>query len=136
MRAEWQAHIDQLLETYREKRQQLQGLQEALEEIEGAGEAVDGQVRARVDRQGRLTKLEIDPRVFRRLGSEELAEAVRAASDAAAADAAAKVRAATAAVMPAGAGDGEGGVDLSKLLSAEVPTDIEGVKRRYGLLDR
>ncbi|MCQ0008438.1 YbaB/EbfC family nucleoid-associated protein [Actinomadura madurae] len=52
MRAEWQAHIDELLQTYQEKRRQIQEMQSKLEAIEAEAEAADGMVRVKVDRQG------------------------------------------------------------------------------------
>lgn len=131
MRAEWQAHIDELLQTYQEKRRQIQEMQSRLETIEASAEAADGMVRVKVDRQGRLTSLEFDPRVSRKLGSEELAEAVMEASRKAQADVAEQMRAAMQGLTPEGA-SGEGGFDLTKLLP-ERPDDIEAVRARLGI---
>lgn len=131
MRAEWQAHIDELLQTYQEKRRQIQEMQSRLETIEASAEAADGMVRVKVDRQGRLTSLEFDPRVSRKLGSEELAEAVMEASRKAQADVAEQMRAAMQGLTPEGA-SGEGGFDLTRLLP-ERPDDIEAVRARLGI---
>ncbi|MBO2460218.1 YbaB/EbfC family nucleoid-associated protein [Actinomadura violacea] len=132
MRAEWQAHIDELLQTYQEKRKQIQDMQSRLETIEASAEAADGMVRVKVDRQGRLTSLELDPRISRKLGTEELAEAVMEASKKAQADVAEQMRAAMQGLTPAGASGGEGGFDLAKLLP-ERPDDIEAVRDRLGI---
>nr|WP_277820199.1 YbaB/EbfC family nucleoid-associated protein [Actinomadura sp. RB99] len=123
------------MQTYQEKRRQIQEMQSRLETIEASAEAADGMVRVKVDRQGRLASLEFDPRVSRRLGSEELAEAVMEASRKAQADVADQVRAAMQGLAPEGAsgegGEG-GGFDLAKLLP-ERPDDIEAVRQRLGI---
>ncbi|HEU5028740.1 MAG TPA: YbaB/EbfC family nucleoid-associated protein [Spirillospora sp.] len=132
MRAEWQAHIDELLQTYQEKRRQIQEMQSRLETIEASAEAADGMVRVKVDRQGRLTSLEFDPRVSRKLGSEELAEAVMEASRKAQADVADQMRAAMQGLTPEGASGEGAGFDLTRLLP-ERPDDIEAVRARLGI---
>jgi DNA-binding protein YbaB len=132
VRAEWQAHIDELLQTYQEKRRQIQEMQSRLETIEASAEAADGMVRVKVDRQGRLTSLEFDPRVSRKLGSEELAEAVMEASKKAQADVAEQMRAAMQGLTPEGASGEDGGFDLTRLLP-ERPDDIEAVRQRLGI---
>ncbi|MFD0691547.1 YbaB/EbfC family nucleoid-associated protein [Actinomadura fibrosa] len=133
MRAEWQAHIDDLLRTYQEKRQQIQEMQARLETIEAEAEAADGLVKVKVDRQGRLTSLELDPRVYRKLGSEELAEAIMEASKDASGQVAEQMRTAMQGLAPEGAA--EAGFDLGKLLP-ERPDDIEAVRERLGILPR
>jgi DNA-binding protein YbaB len=135
VRAEWQAHIDELLQTYQEKRRQIQEMQSRLETIEASAEAADGMVRVKVDRQGRLTSLEFDPRVSRKLGSEELADAVMEASKKAQADVADQMRAAMQGLAPEGASGEGGGFDLAKLLP-ERPDDIEAVRARLGIQPR
>jgi DNA-binding protein YbaB len=133
VRAEWQAHIDELLETYQEKRRQIQDMQSKLEAIEAEAEAADGMVKVRVDRQGRLTSLELDPRVQRRLGSEELAEAVMEASREAQANVTEQMRAAMRGLAPEGAA--EGGIDFGKLLP-ERPHDFDAIRERLGIPPR
>ncbi|WP_030173600.1 YbaB/EbfC family nucleoid-associated protein [Spirillospora albida] len=130
MRAEWQAHIDELLQTYQEKRRQIQEMQSRLETIEAEAEAADGMVRVKVDRQGRLTSLELDPRATRRLGATELSEAIMEASRDAQAQVADQMRAAMQGVAPEGAADA--GFDITKLLP-ERPHDIEAVRARLGI---
>ncbi|XRQ10854.1 YbaB/EbfC family nucleoid-associated protein [Actinomadura welshii] len=131
MRAEWQAHIDELLQTYQEKRQQIQEMQSKLEAVEAEAEAADGMVRVKVDRQGRLTSLELDPRVQRRLGPTELAEAIMEASRDAQSQVTEQIRAAMQGLTPEGGG--EQGFDLAKLLP-ERPDDINAVRERLGIL--
>ncbi|MFC5184020.1 YbaB/EbfC family nucleoid-associated protein [Actinomadura harenae] len=137
MRAEWQAHIDELLGQYREQRDKLQGLQEKLADIEATAEAADGMVQVTVDRQGRLTALELDPRVYRKLASAELSEAVLEASRDASAQVADKISQAMQDVTPAGpAGSAaSGGIpDLGKLLPEKF--DMDSIREHYGLLGK
>ncbi|MFC4913246.1 YbaB/EbfC family nucleoid-associated protein [Actinomadura gamaensis] len=133
MRAEWQAHIDELLGQYREQRDKLKGLQDRLATIEATGEAADGMVRVTVDRQGRLTALELDPRVYRKLASTELSEAVLEASNNAAEDVAEQTRQIMEDVAPAGA-PGGGIPDLGKLLPEKF--DMDSIREHYGLLGK
>lgn len=131
MRAEWQAHIDELLQTYQEKRRQIQEMQSKLETIEAEAEAADGMVRVTVDRQGRLTSLELDPRVQRKLGSAELAEAIMEASKEAQSQVADQMRAAMQDLVPEGAA--KENFDIAKLLP-ERPDNIDAVRERLGIL--
>ncbi|WP_131736232.1 YbaB/EbfC family nucleoid-associated protein [Actinomadura roseirufa] len=133
MHAEWQAHIDERLKAYHEVRERIQDMQARLETTEAAAEAADGLVKVTVDRQGRLTNLELDPRVFRKLGSEELAEAIMTASKNASGQVAEQVRAAMRDLVPEGTA--ETGFDLGKLLP-ERPDDIDAVRERLGVLPR
>jgi len=133
VRAEWQAHIDELLETYQEKRRQIADMQGRLEAIEAEAEAANGMVRVKVDRQGRLTSLELDPRVQRRLGSEELAEAILEASRDAQAQVADQIRAAMQGLSPEGTT--ERGFDVTKLLP-ERPDDFDSIREHLGIPPR
>ena len=131
MRAEWQAHIDDLLQTYQEKRRQIQDMQSKLESIEAEAEAADGMVKVKVDRQGRLTELELDPRVQRRLGSAELSEAIMEASKDAQRQVTEQLQSAMQGLNPEGA---EGGApDLTKFLP-ERPGDFDALRERLGIL--
>ncbi|WP_026414771.1 YbaB/EbfC family nucleoid-associated protein [Actinomadura oligospora] len=137
MRAEYQAHIDQLLGQYREQRDRLKGLQERLEGIEASAEAADGMVRVTVDRQGRLTALELDPRVYRKLASSELSEAVLEASRDASSKVAEEISQAMQDLVPSGpSGEGAtGGIpDLGKLLPEKF--DMDSIREHYGLLGK
>ncbi|WP_165966368.1 YbaB/EbfC family nucleoid-associated protein [Actinomadura sp. 7K534] len=131
MRAEWQAHIDELLQTYQEKRRQIQEMQSKLEAIEAEAEAADGMVRVKVDRQGRLASLDLDPRVQRRLGATELAEAIMEATKAAQTEVTNLIREAMQGLAPEGGA--EHGFDIAKLLP-ERPDDINAVRERLGIL--
>jgi DNA-binding protein YbaB len=133
VRAEWQAHIDELLAEFKRRQSGLKQLQERLAEIEAEGESEDGTVKVKVDRQGRLTSVEFEPRGLRRLGSEELAEAVMQASKNAADQVSAQLKQAMEGLVPEGAADE--GFDLTKLVG-EPPRDFDAVRERYGLLDR
>ncbi|MFF5260116.1 YbaB/EbfC family nucleoid-associated protein [Actinomadura viridis] len=128
MREEWQAHIDELLERYKEQRQQLQDMQARVAALGATGEAADGMVKVTVGAQGELTKVEFDPRVYRKLASQELAEAVLEASQDAVRQVGEQRREVMAGAVPEEVLDG----DYEKLLPADL-TDIEAVKARYGL---
>ncbi|MFB4317477.1 YbaB/EbfC family nucleoid-associated protein [Actinomadura sp. 21ATH] len=128
MREEWQAHIDELLEKYSEQRERLKDMQAKLAAVSATGEAADGMVKVTVGAQGQLTKVELDPRVYRKLASEELAEAVLAASQDAVRQTEGQRREAMAGSVPQEVLDG----DFGKLLPDD-PTDIDAVRARYGL---
>lgn len=74
-----QAHLDGLMEQYRAKRSQLQDLQRQMGSAEATVTAAGGMVTVKVGAQGRLTGLEFDPRVYRKLSPSELAGCVLAA---------------------------------------------------------
>jgi DNA-binding protein YbaB len=133
VRAEWQAHIDELLAEYKQKHAQLMQLQDKLSQIEAEGQSEDGTVTVRVDQQGRLTSVEFEPRGLRRLSSQELSDAVMEATRNAADQVAGQTREAMEGLVPEGAG--EPGFDFTKL-AGEPPRDFEAVRERYGLLDR
>ncbi|MFD0900997.1 YbaB/EbfC family nucleoid-associated protein [Actinomadura sediminis] len=131
MRAEWQAHIDDLLQTYQEKRRQIQDMQSKLEAIEAEAEAADGMVKVKVDQQGRLTALELDPRVQRRLGATELSEAIMEASKDAQRQVTEQIQDAMRGLTPEGAENGT--PDLTKFLP-ERPADMDALRERLGIL--
>ncbi|WP_131736238.1 YbaB/EbfC family nucleoid-associated protein [Actinomadura roseirufa] len=133
MRAEWQAHIDDLMKTYQETRKQIQEMQARLETIEAAAEAADGMVKVTVDRQGRLTSLNIDPRLYRKISSAELAEAIMTACKDASGQVAEQMRTAMEGMVPEGAA--EAGFDIDKLLP-ERPDDLDAVRARLGIPPR
>ncbi|REE96572.1 YbaB/EbfC family nucleoid-associated protein [Thermomonospora umbrina] len=127
MRAEWQAHIDELLKEYRDKRAQLRELQERLATAEATATAADGMVTVTVGSQGQIKNVEFDPRVYRRLSPTELADAVMEAAENAASQVRQEVQDA---VNPLAPPDLEG-FDLGKILGAP-PRDFEETRERYG----
>lgn len=131
MREEWQAHIDELMERYKQQRQQLQDLQERMAALGATGEAADGMVKVTVGPQGELTNVELDPRVYRKLASEELAEAVLEASRNAGRQVGDQRKETLAGSVPDEVLEG----DFSKLLPDDLG-DIDVVKARYGLRDK
>ena len=133
MRAEWQSHIEELLKEYKKQHEELKQLQERLAGLEAEGEGGDGAVKVKVDRQGRLTSVEFDPRRFRKLGSEELAEAVLEAARSAADQVSGQAREAMEGLVPEGAEKAD--FDFSKLVG-DLPRDFDAVRERYGLLGR
>lgn len=127
MRAEWQAHIDELLKEYRDKRAQLRELQERLAGAEATSTAADEMVRVTVGPQGQLKQLEFDPRVYRRLSPTELADAIMEAAGRAADQVREQVQDAMQPLEPPNVE----GFDLDKVLGAP-PRDFEEARERYG----
>jgi len=147
MLPEWQAHIDELLERYREKRDQLQDLQAAIGEAGATVTTEDEMITVTVGPRGRLVGLEFNPRVYRRLSPSELAAAVLAAVGEARSQADGQVRAALAPMLPDGpdgpngpdgadGADGSSGpgpdLDLARILP-ERPDDLDAFREKYGL---
>lgn len=136
MQAEWQEHIDQLLKEYNRQRANLQRMQETMASLEATVTAADGMITVTVGPQGNLVGLELDPRVYRRLSSTELAEAILAATQEATARLGDQRREAMAPMLPEGGllGQitGDGPIDPMKFLP-ERPDDLEAFKERYGI---
>ncbi|HEY7482978.1 MAG TPA: YbaB/EbfC family nucleoid-associated protein [Streptosporangiaceae bacterium] len=132
MEAEWQAHIDELLEKYREKRAQLKELQRSVGEAGATVTTEDEMITVKVGSQGRLVGLEFNPRVYRKLSPSELAEAVLAAVREASSQVDGQVRAALQPMMSDRDYGEVGGFDLSKILP-ERPDDLDAFREKYGL---
>jgi DNA-binding protein YbaB len=128
MREEWQAHIDELLERYKEQRQQLKDMQARIAALGATGEAAGGMVKVTVGAQGELTEVEFDPRVYRKLASEELAAAVVEAARNATGSVTEQRREAMQGLVPDEMLEG----DVDKMLPADL-TDFDAVRARYGL---
>jgi DNA-binding protein YbaB len=132
MQPEWQAHIDELLAQYREKRNQLKDLQRRMSEAGATVTTEDEMITVKVGPQGRLVGLEFNPRVYRKFAPSELAEAVLAAVREAGAQVDGQLRAAMEPMMPAGDYGEVGGFDLSDVLP-ERPDDLDAFRAKYGL---
>ncbi|HEX6471951.1 MAG TPA: YbaB/EbfC family nucleoid-associated protein [Streptosporangiaceae bacterium] len=126
MLPEWQAHIDELLERYREKRDQLRDLRTAMDDAGATVTTEDEMVTVSMGPHGRLTGLEFNPRVYRKMSPSELAAAVLAAVGEARAQVDGQLRAA----LAGGADDDV--FDPSRLLP-ERPDDLDAFRDRYGL---
>ena len=138
MRAEWQAHIDELLQEYQRKRAELKELQKTMSSVGATVMTADGMIKVEVGPQGRLVGLEFNPRVYRKLSPSELAEAVLGAVGEASGQVGDQMRAALEPLMPDGTSYDDAvkaGVDLSGVLP-ERPDDIDELKERYGFLDK
>lgn len=136
MREDLQAHLDELMEQYQTKRSQLQELQRQMGSAGATVTAADGMVTVTVGAQGRLTGLEFNPRVYRRLSPTELAECVLAAVQEANGQVGEQMRAALEPLVPDGTSYGDlGGADLSAVLP-ERPDDLDALRERYGLRDK
>jgi DNA-binding protein YbaB len=126
MLPEWQAHIDELLERYRQKRDQLQEVRRAVGAASATVTTEDEMITVTVDPRGRLAGLEFNPRVYRRMSPSELAAAVLAAAGEAGARLDEQVRAALAPPRP------RAEADPARMLP-ERPDDLQAFRDRHGL---
>lgn len=163
MLPEWQAHIDELLERYRQKRDQLREVRRAVGAARVTVTTEDEMITVTLGPHGRLVGLDLNPRVYRRMSPSELAAAVLAAADEASSRLDEQVRAALTPARPdaADAGrrdakgtngaDAAGGVtgvngansaNSQAAQAAEVaqarmlperPDDLDAFRERYGL---
>ncbi|HEU5156888.1 MAG TPA: YbaB/EbfC family nucleoid-associated protein [Streptosporangiaceae bacterium] len=141
MLPEWQAHIDELLERYRHKRGQLRDLRRTVDAVSATVTTEDEMIKVTVGPHGRLTGLELNPRVYRRLSPSQLAAAVLAAVGEASSQVDGQVRVALAPLLPDGrdgrvggadSADGDAGLDLAAILP-ERPDDLGAFRDRHGL---
>ena len=109
MLPEWQAHIDELLERYRQKRDQLRDVQRTVGTATATVTTEDEMITVTVGPRGRLVGLEFNPRVYRRMSPSELAAAVLAAAGEASSQVDGQVRAALAPLRPPAPETGNGG---------------------------
>jgi DNA-binding protein YbaB len=110
MLPEWQAHIDELLERYRQKRDQLRDVQRTADAATATVTTEDEMITVTVGPRGRLVGLELNPRVYRRMSPSELAAAVLSAAGEASAQVDGQVRAALASLRPPASEPGQAGV--------------------------
>lgn len=73
VREQWQSHIDEMLEQYRQMRDRLGELQREVGTLTATARSPDGLVTATVGAQGQLVGLRIDPGALRRLNETSLA---------------------------------------------------------------
>ena len=92
--------LDRHLEHLMQAATKMRDMQEKIALIRGVGEAVDGRVRVEADDAGRVCDVQIDPRAMR-LASQDLAEAITAASQQAADDVSAQTQELMNELMPA-----------------------------------
>lgn len=130
VRADWQAHIDELLDQYRTMRDNLGDMQQRMAELVGTAESEDGLISATVSYRGELSGLEIDPRVLRSYDSVTLSETLLVVAQAAVADVRRQLSEVMSPYMPENMADMGGigkQIDLSKLLP-EDPTDADRLR--------
>jgi DNA-binding protein YbaB len=80
VQAQWQAHIDEMLQQYRQMRDRLGDLQRDVAALTATARSPDGMVTATVGAQGRLVGLRLDPDALRRLDETTLAAQIVATS--------------------------------------------------------
>lgn len=71
-----QARVDELMEEFHRLRSGAEDLQKKLKEVSATARSKDGFVKATVGPRGQLTKLELDPRLYRNPDSGALAESI------------------------------------------------------------
>ncbi|GAA3453705.1 YbaB/EbfC family nucleoid-associated protein [Dactylosporangium matsuzakiense] len=129
MRAEFQAHLDELLAQYRQARDNIGRMQREMAELSATAQSEDELVKVSVDHRGELTKVEINPRAFRLLDSVTLGETIVTTTKAATADLRRRVQELVAPHAPNFAGlSGMGGdFDVTKIFP-EDPQDMPGLR--------
>jgi len=129
MRAEYEAHINELLEQYRQVRDNLGRMQREMAELTATAESPDEMVKVTVDHRGELTAVEVNPRAFRSLDSVTLGETIVATAKAATGELRRRVQELVTPNIPDVAGlSGIGGdFDFSKMFPAD-PQDLPGLR--------
>jgi DNA-binding protein YbaB len=129
VRAEYQAHINELLEQYRQVRDNLGRMQQQMTEVTATAVSEDETVKATVDYRGELTKVEINPRALRSVDSTTLGETIVATARAAAQEVRKKVQALVTPNMPdvAGLSTMGGDFDFSKMFPDD-PMNMPGLR--------
>jgi DNA-binding protein YbaB len=129
VRAEYQAHINELLQQYRQVRDNLGRMQQQMTELTATAQSPDKLVEVTVDYRGELTKVEINPRAFRVLDSATLGETIVATAKAATVQVRRLIQELVNPNMPDIAGLSGMGTDLdfSKMFPAD-PQDLPGLR--------
>ncbi|WP_433207163.1 YbaB/EbfC family nucleoid-associated protein [Dactylosporangium sp. CS-047395] len=129
MRAEYQAHIDELMQQYRQVRDNLGRMQREMAELTATAQSEDELVKVTVDHRGALTAVDINPRAFRALDSATLGETIVATAKAATDDLRRRVQELVTPNMPdvAGLSRMGGDFDFSKMFP-EDPKDMPGLR--------
>ena len=70
------AQADELMARFESMRSGYTDLQQKLRAVQGSATSKDGMVKATVGPRGQLIKLELDPRIYRRPNSRELAATI------------------------------------------------------------
>jgi DNA-binding protein YbaB len=120
------ARLEGLLGEYEELRRRLDEAQRRMRALTAVARTDDGSVTVEVDSRSRLTRLEIDPRAYRRLSPSQLAAEIMRLHDKAAADVTHRAGEVMAPYLPAGASYEQiltGRADASTFLAEQPLTD-------------
>jgi hypothetical protein len=101
VQAEWQAHMETMLDEYGRLRERLAGLRSALANLTETVGSADGSVRVTVDHGGRLLSLDLDPADGHGQSAGELSARIVAAADLAAQRVANRTRTLIGEMLPA-----------------------------------
>jgi DNA-binding protein YbaB len=109
---EMRARMESLLGEYERLQGKLSAARAEMREITGQAHAADGSVTVRVNAQGVLTGLELDPKAYRRLSPSQLAAEILRLADEARADVTRRMSEIVAPFLPQG-------VDYAQLVGGE-----------------
>lgn len=76
MRLEWQAHIDEMLQQYKQIRDRLGDAQQQVAQLTATAESDDGMVSVTVDHRGELVSVTLHARTYRMLDPSALGETI------------------------------------------------------------
>jgi DNA-binding protein YbaB len=118
--------LDDLLSSYEQLRHQFGTAQARLRALSAEAKAADGSVVVGVDSRGRLHRLDIDPRAYRRLSPSQLAAEILRLHGEASADVTRRAGEVMAPFLPAGASYqrlADGDADPADLLAGQPLSD-------------
>lgn len=97
------ARLEDLLGEYEHLRRQAGAAQQRLRTLTGSARSSDGAVSVEVDSRSRLTRLDIDPKAYRRLSPSQLADEIQSLYAEASSDVTRRAGEVMAPLLPAGA---------------------------------
>jgi DNA-binding protein YbaB len=112
------ARAEELMGEFNRLRTGMGELQQKLRQITATAKSDDGYVKATVGPRGQLIRLELDPRIYRRPDSKQLAATITQTINRATADAMAQVSEACKPYLP------------EEELQAHLQFDVDGMRRR------
>lgn len=112
------ARAEELMGEFNRLRTGMGELQQKLRQITATAKSDDGYVKATVGPRGQLVRLELDPRIYRRPDSKQLAATITQTINRATADAMAQVSEACKPYLP------------EEELQAHLQFDVDGMRRR------
>ncbi|GGO82359.1 YbaB/EbfC family nucleoid-associated protein [Nonomuraea cavernae] len=112
MHEELHAQLEELVTDYERQAAEIRSVYERLREVEATATSKDGLVTVKAGPQGRITHLELDPRITRKLAASEIAASIMEQIEGATSEVSRQTAALLAPLAPEG-------VDLEGLLGAD-----------------